>query len=236
MKYDYLIESAESDVYVLVSGSGDGEENCMSLATAAKSERLHSVLSQLGLERGFLSQYAEQITSNGVVDKDLLIVEGETIDEELKLVYEHIKRVEIDEDGRDNDVTLSGENLPEEEVIWLAMSGYFGVFVLDQNGRKNPNSFPFDIEKPATPSGSIIQPMKIDWIMRGVLRAVERVKGLDANDVTCFIDQRAVTYNSEGEPLGVDGVHHISVGTIDAHYEFKPFATLLNPFGDEDSF
>ncbi|MBC7546842.1 hypothetical protein H7171_03810 [Candidatus Saccharibacteria bacterium] len=234
MKIDYLIESADSNTFVLVSRDRDGQDGSMGLATAAKSERLQGLLSELGLEEGFLSQFAAQIALTNSVDKDLLIEEGKTIEEELTLVYEHIKRIELDEDGWDDDMTLQGENIPEQEVIWAAMSGMFGVGVLDRKGRSDIGTFPFSIEQPVTPDGSFIRFYNIDWIMLGVLNAVKRVKGLNPNDVTCFTDQYAVTYDREGKPIAVDEVPHIGVGNIDKHSEFKPFATLLTPFEDED--
>lgn len=230
MKYDYLVENYEGDRFTLVPRD-DPERG---LARAAKSERMKDIMSKLGLDEGFLSQYVTQLATSGSVSKDLLIEEGATIEEELDTAYEAIRRIEYDENGLDNDVTMTGETLPEEEVAWWALKAGYGVYVLDRNGHTELGLNPFNIKHPVMPTGSFVSPLILDHLLTGAIKAAEKVEGLNSAEFTCFVDQYAVTYNEAGIPVHVDDTRHFTVGTIDGHGEFRPYATLLKPYGIEE--
>jgi hypothetical protein len=229
MKYDYLVENQEGDRFTLVPR--DDPEH--SLDRAVRSQKMRNILSTLGLEQGFLSQYMAQLADTGTVSKDLLIEEGSAIEEELDVVYELIKRIEYDENGFDNDVTMMGENLPEEEVTWWALKSWYGVNILDRNGYTELGLDQFNIKQPITPAGSFVWPAKLDYPLSGAIEAVENAR-LNTEELTCFVDQHAITYDESGKPTHVDDTRHFTVGTIDSYAEFKPHATVLKPYGDEE--
>lgn len=230
MKYDYLVENQTGDRFVLVPRD-DSEEG---LVTGVKSEEIREVLSQLGLEDGFLSQYMTQLSTTGSVSKDLLIEEGATIKEELDTIYERIRRIETNDAGLENDVTMMGESLPAVEVAWWALRSWSGVHVLDCQGIAGDSFDPFDINQPTTPKGSFIEPVSLTYPFTGIIGAVEKVKGLDSACITDFVDQYAVTYDQAGKPVYVDDTRHLTLGNIGADGEFEAFVTILRPFGDDE--
>ena len=229
MKYDYLVENQEGDSFTRVPR--DDQE--YGLNHAVRSTRMIEVLARIGLQDGFLRQYMAQLAMTGTVSKDLLIVEGQTIKEEFDTVYEHIKRTEEDEFGFETDVTMTGDTLPEEEKAWWALGAGYGIRVLDRNGHTDILLDSFNIESPITPAGTLVNPAVLGFPLIGVVEAVEKVPGLDTYGLTCFVEQRAVTYDEDGKPIHVDDTRHLTLGSIDEFAEFKPFVTLLRPFGEE---
>lgn len=229
MKYDYLVENQAGDRFTLVPRD-DPEHG---LVRAVRSERTRQVLAELGLAAGFLSQYMTELATTGSVSKDLLIEEGLAIEEELEAVYEHIKRVEIDEDGFENDVTMTGKTIPEVEVAWWALRANYGVQVLDRSGYTEIGLDPFNIDQPTMPTGCFVNPSRIGYPFTGVSAVIELVGGLEQSGLTHFVDQQAVTYDTSGTARHVDDARHLTVGTVNARGEFQPVATLLDPFQDE---
>jgi len=228
VEYDYLVENQEGDRFILVPR--DDSEH--SLDCAVKSEKMKDVLSEIGLKDGFLSQYMAQLAETGSVSKDLLLEEGSTIVDELDVVYQRIKRVVYDEYGFENDITMMGEILPEEEISWWAIKSWYGVRVLDCHGRTEPILGPFGIKQPVTPHGSFIRPMRLDYLS-GITEVVEKA-GLNVARLTCFVDQYSVACDETGKPVHVDDARHITIGTIDNYETFKPYATILKPYIDSN--
>jgi hypothetical protein len=143
IKYDYLVESQNGERFMLVPRE-DPEEG---LLKAVTSEKIREVVSRINLDGSFLSQYMDLLSTTQSVDKDLLIEEGATIDKELDAVYEHLKRIVLDEDGSEDDTAMIGEVLPEGEVAWWALKSWYGVYIVDRDGHTDIFTNPFKYER-----------------------------------------------------------------------------------------
>ena len=76
---------------------------------------------------GSAEQYAE-------CQQRCSVEERAAITEELDTIYEHIKRIEADDEGFKDDVTMMGEKIPAVEVAWWAVKSWYDVLLIDRNG------------------------------------------------------------------------------------------------------
>ena len=220
---EFLVESFQGDRFVLVDDSNEP-----GLRDAVRSPRLRSLLGAAGLTDSMLAAYVEQLATMGAVDKDLLIVGGAAMHEELSVLSRLVPYNYADEDMA----------MSEEERIFSALQGDTVKAVVDRNGYEIAIG-PFLVAPPDTYSGSLARVFRLDEPWIGVVRAVRRDPQLrgamrrKTDPLAYYVDQYAVTYDSAGNPISVADKKHITVG-VNKHGTFVPYVTLLEPFGPED--
>ena len=228
MQYDYLVESPCQQSFHLVPRT-DGR---IGLASVVAMDCLPELWAEADLEQSFVAQYSSQLALHGAVDRDLLLMEGRTIVEELDRLYEKIKKTEIEaETGFKHDVTLMGPELSEGEIIWATLQGYRELLVLDRNGYADLLLSPFTIDQPEVPQGSFIQPMSVCSPFVGLVEAVHAVAELRDNPRAAYcMQQRIITRDMEERAVHVSDEEYLTVGWLDRHDQFLAYATLSEPF------
>ncbi|HSX29575.1 MAG TPA: hypothetical protein VLE73_03385 [Candidatus Saccharimonadales bacterium] len=218
---DCLVESVDGKYFHLASRT-DGRDG---MAAVLTMDRLPGLLEETGLDNSFVAQYASQLAMHGAVDRNLLILEGPTIMQEVRDLYKRTEKTNNETTGF-RDVWA----VPEDKAIWWMLSGNSHIQVLDRNGYLEPGPYPYYIKEPDTIGASFVRPSPIAYPSREVLEIVRANCELRDNpEVTHYTTQKPLLRDNQNLPVHVGDEYHITVGTISRLGSFKPYVTLLEP-------